>query len=108
MTPKEFVTKTLTDKKYLIEVCRHIPDEMIKEQQPEANDDLSEEEKAIRLGSLFAKYFGAAAQDMGLGFGEDDIRDESIEQFKKMGFMKKLSFTVRFAKSLNKAGKAGK
>ena len=108
MTPAEFASKALNDKKFLIDVCKNIPEEMIKEQQPENTDGLSEEEKAIRLGGLFAKYFGVAAQNMGYDFGEEELRDECVKGFTKMGLVKKLGFTVRFAKSLAKAGKGQK
>jgi len=98
MTASEFVKGALTDKAFLVEVCKNIPDEMLKEenqQQPEKKG----------LAPLMARYFYAASQEMGYEFDEAEFAGECDTQIGGLKRFAKIKYLGRFFKSLAKAGK---
>ena len=104
MTPQEFVGKAFQDKKYLTEIAGNIPDDLLA-MQARTDKNATPEQNNIAMGSFYAKLYGAAAQNMGLGFGEEEIRDECIARVSKMGVFKTISYATRLAKALDKHGK---
>lgn len=102
MNAGEFVSKATQDKDFLVEVFKHIPDELLAEQKAKA------EAGEANQADTFATYLWPGAQAMGCDFGKEALLKECEKFFNGLGGFAKLKFVARFAKSMNKAGKAAK
>ena len=104
MTAVDFVSRLMSDKAFLLEVCKNIPDELVRDEpaQPDGGNATQD------LNLLMGRYFSAAAQAMGHDFGEDEVSAECGRQLDALGKFAKVRFVVRFLKTLVKAGKGKK
>ncbi len=99
MTVSEFVSKVIKDRDFLLEVCKNIPEELLKEEQ---------ETESGHFGLAMAKYFYAATQAMGYDFDEAGFGEECERQMNSMGGFAKVKFAGRFIRTLSKADKGKK
>ena len=95
MQASEFVAKAIKDKAFLVEVCKHIPEEYLQEEGINQDD----------LGALMDHYFYDAATGMGYEFDADEFKAECDRQINGLSIFKKTRLILRFFKSLRKAGK---
>ena len=108
-TVSEYVSRLMSDKKFLLEACRNIPDELVQDERaPEGAEDATNEEALENLGNMMGRYFSAASEAMGYGFGEDEVAAECKRQLGALKGFAKVRFIVRFLKTLVKAGKGKK
>jgi len=98
MQASEFVAKAIKDKAFLVEVCKHIPEEYLQEQDIDQDN----------LGALMNHYFYDAARDMGYEFDADEFKSECERQINSLNNLKKTRYIFRFFKSLRKAGRGKK
>ena len=105
MTEREFVSKVYTDKKYMVEVFGHIPDEVVKEQAQRGKEQQGQE---ADLGPEMARFLVPAAADMGFDFDPNVLASEADAQVRAMSSFGKITFLVRFVTALKKAGKSGR
>ena len=106
MDEREFVRRFLDDKKYRIEICRNIPDEVLEayNEQGEGGEQGSDQ----NLGAIFGGMLAPAAAAMGFSFDDAAIVNEVNSQLGSKGDFAKMRFVVSFAKSCKKAGKGQK
>ena len=106
MNEREFASKVINDKKYMVEVFGHIPDEVVDRQVQKGKEQQSGD--AADLGPEMAGFLVPAAEAMGLEFDPAVLAGEVERQIKELSGFGKMKFLMRFATSLKKAGKSGK
>ena len=106
MSEREFVSMVINDKKYMVEVFGHIPDEVVEKQAQKGKEQQAGEE--ADLGPEMAGFLVPAAEAMGLDFDSAVLAEEAERQIKELSGFGKMKFLMRFATSLKKAGKSGK
>ena len=99
MNAAEFVSKATQDKDFLVEVFKHIPDELIAQQSAKA------EAEGANQADTFATYLWPGAQAMGCDFSKEELLAECEKFFNGLGGFAKVKFVARFAKCMSKAGK---
>ena len=99
MDVQEFVTRSVKDKGFMVEVFKYIPDEMLDEEVPE-----SETGPAPGL----ARHLWPGAQAMGCTFSKDELRAECEKAVGGLGTFGTVKFVAQFAKCMSKAGKTKK
>ncbi|MBQ9068355.1 MAG: hypothetical protein IJ131_04715 [Eggerthellaceae bacterium] len=102
MNAGEFVSKATQDKDFLVEVFKHIPDELLAEQTAKA------EAGEANQADTCATYIWPGAQAMGCDFSKEELLTECEKFINGLGSLAKIRFVARFAKSMNKAGKTAK
>ena len=108
-TVSEYVSRLMSDKKFLLEACRNIPDELVQDERAsESTEDAANEQALEDLANMMGRYFSAASEAMGYGFGEDEVAAECKRQLGALKRFAKVRFIVRFLKTLVKAGKGKK
>ena len=105
MTESEFVSAVLADKKYMVEVFRHIPDEVVEEQARKGKEQAGSGEE---LGANMVEFLAPATEAMGLSFDEAALAAEVDRQVRELSSVGKMKFLMRFATALKKAGKSGR
>ena len=96
MDAKEFVSKAMNDTGYMLEVFKHLPDEMLQE------GAIPEEFKG-QIGKVFGKYCWAGAQAMGVECTEEELIAECDRQYNALGGLAKVGFMPRMIKTLGTA-----
>ena len=109
ITVSEFVSKCISDKAFLLEACKNIPDELIHDGEDEQTTQSAQGgESSDALYKLMGKYFSAASEVMGCSLGEEELKDEFERQVEPLPKFTKVRFIVRFLRTLVKAGKGKK
>ena len=105
MNENEFVSKVIADKKYMVEVFRHIPDEVVGAMGEKGQE---QSEDAVDVGASMVEFLGPATDAMGLDFDKSALAAEVQRQIEGLSDFGKIGFVLRFTKAMKKAGKGGK
>ena len=96
MDVKEFVGKAMSDKAFMLEVFKHLPDEMVQE------GAIPEEYKG-QIGKGFGKFCWSGAQAMGVDCTEEELIAECDRQYNALSALAKVGFFPRMIKTLGTA-----
>lgn len=99
MVVKEFVEKAFNDMDFLLEVCKNVPDELLKD------DHKPGECKGTDFGRAVGNLLHGAAEAMGHVFDRESVEGESKRLFDGLDGFGKVRFTSTFIKTLAKASK---
>ena len=105
MTEQEFASKVVKDKAFMLEVFKHIPEEVVEAQAKKGEEQGG---SAENMGPAFAEVLMPAAQAMGYDFDATVLGDAMKNAVETLSGFGKIKFIARFATTMKKAGKGGK
>ena len=89
MNVQEFVSQAINDKNFLLEACKHIPEEYLN--KSDEGEKQGEESNPDIMGDLFFP----AAQAMGVETTRDEVNAQFESQIKQLGGFAKRSVCLR-------------
>ena len=99
MNVQGFVSQAINDKNFLLEACKHIPEEYLN--KSDEGEKQGEESNPDIMGDLFFP----AAQAMGVETTRDEVNAQFESQIKQLGGFAKMRFMVRLFKTMGKVKK---